>query len=118
MPVKLNNLAVNPGQSEPTIMIDGDLRCVLTGRRLRPDEVYWAHPLITVGELMQTIWQTLRTAPGNLGHVLLDEPSKVPYAPEARELLARRRSTEQLKLIGLLLLIAAAFIIPIILLVS
>ncbi|EFO81075.1 hypothetical protein OSCT_1059 [Oscillochloris trichoides DG-6] len=98
------------------MQLESDLHCALTGRRLRPDEAYWAPPLITTSELISTIWRTLLTNPNNLSHILMDEPTNVPYAPEARQELARRRSTEQAKLLGVLLLVAALVIIPIVML--
>jgi len=116
MPVELSSRPIQD-VGEAVQKIDGEIYCALTGRQLRPDEVYWAPPLVTAGELVATIWKTLTTTPGNLGLVLMSEQPKVPYAPEARPELARRRSTEQLKLLGLLLLLAAALIVPIIMLV-
>ncbi|NTW03797.1 MAG: hypothetical protein HGA19_21405 [Oscillochloris sp.] len=104
-------------QDQGAVQIDGEVRCALTGRVLRPDEAYWAPPLVTTGELVATVWRMLTTNPGGLSQALLGEQSNVPYAPEARQDLARRRSTEQLKLLSLLLLIAAALIIPIVIMV-
>ncbi len=104
--------------TSPPVQIENDLHCALTGRRLRPDEAYWAPPLITTGELIATIWQTLITNPSNLSQILMAEPNNVPYAPEARQELARRRSTEQAKLLGMLLLAAAILIIPIVLMLG
>jgi hypothetical protein len=40
----------------------------------------------------------------------------VPYAPAAREQLAARRSAEQIKLLGVLLLVVALIAVPILLL--
>jgi hypothetical protein len=114
----LSSQTVSPGQEIGAMQIDGELRCALTGRPLRPDEAYWAPPLVTTRELVATVWRTLTTAPGNLGHVLMSEEQNVPYAPEARPDLARRRSAEQVKLLALLLVIAAALIIPIVMLIS
>ncbi len=116
MPVDLSRMATRPGEEGGAVQIDSEIRCALTGRALRPDEAYWAPPLVTVRELVATIWKTLTTNPGNLGQALMSEQPNVPYAPESRQELARRRSTEQVKLLGLLLLIAAALIIPIMLL--
>jgi hypothetical protein len=98
--------------------VSGELRCALTGRQIAPEEAYWAPPLITAGALIATIWRTLLSAPGRIGHVLLGEQPNVPYAPEARKELAERRSIEQLKLLALLLLIAAVLIVPIVMLIS
>jgi hypothetical protein len=104
--------------AETPKIVTGEVRCALTGRVLKPEEAYWAPPLITAQALVQTIGRALFTAPGTLGQVLMADMPNVPYAPEARELLARRRSIEQIKLLGLLLVIAALLIVPIILLVS
>jgi hypothetical protein len=116
MPVELISTPAHPGHDDSAVQIDSEIRCALTGRSLRPDEAYWAPPLVTVRELVATVWRTMTTTPGNLSHVLMSEQPNVAYAPEARQELARRRSTEQIKLLGLLLLIAAALIIPIMLL--
>jgi hypothetical protein len=116
MPVELISESARPDQEGDAVQIESDIRCALTGRSLRPDEAYWAPPLVTVGELVATIWRTMTTTPGNLSYVLMSEQPNVAYAPEARQELARRRSTEQVKLLGLLLLIAAVLIIPIMLL--
>ena len=105
-----------PGQ-EPTL-VSGELRCALTGRPLRADEAYWAPPLITARQLLSTLFRTLATTPGALGQVLLGELPNVPYAPEAREQLAARRTAEQLKILGLLLLVVALLVVPIVLLVA
>jgi hypothetical protein len=99
------------------VVLSGELRCALTGRALKPEEAYWAPPLITAQDLVRTVFSNLLT-PSVLGAVLFGEQANVPYAPEAREQLAARRSTEQLKLLLLLLLVAALLITPIVLLVS
>ena len=117
MPANLTNSSgLMPQTSEPTV-VSGELRCALTGRLLRPDEAYWAPPLITTRQLVITLFQTLLRTPSNLGQVLLSEQPNVPYAPEARPRLATRRSTEQLKLLVLLLCMAALLITPIILII-
>ncbi|MBC8163049.1 MAG: hypothetical protein H7Z42_17730 [Roseiflexaceae bacterium] len=101
----------HPGQAS-----GGPLYCALTGRALSADEAYWAAPLITTRALLSTILSTLRHAPGNLGYVLSSEQPNVPYAPEARELLAQRRSSEQAKLLFMMLLVAALLATPVLLL--
>jgi hypothetical protein len=118
MSAELSSQTMASGQDSGAVQIDGELRCALTGRPLRPDEAYWAPPLVTTRQLIATVWHTLTTAPGNLGGVLMSEEPNVPYAPEARPDLARRRSAEQMKLMALLLIIAAALIIPIVMLIS
>ncbi len=94
---------------------DALLRCTLTGRELTPDEAYWAPPLITLGYLFKTLFDTALHAPANLGHVLMGQQPDVPYAPEAREQLAKRRSAEQIKMLLLLLVILVLIAIPIML---
>ncbi len=95
------------------------LRCHLTGEVIsNPDDAYWAPPLVTVQDLFGTIFNTLKTNPGNLGSVLFAEQPDVPYAPEAREKLGQRRTVEQLKFIGMVLVIAAIIIVPLLLLLS
>lgn len=100
------------------VVVSGELHCALTGVAVHPEEAYWAPPLITTSQLVATLFHTLTTAPGGLGQVLLGELPNVPYAPAAREQLAARRSAEQLKLVGLLLLIAALLVVPLVLIVT
>lgn len=107
---------VSASNGQPPVVVSEQLYCALTGKPVRADEAYWAPPLITARELVTTLVRTLLTAPGLLGHVLLDPQPNVPYAPDARELLARRRSTEQLKVLLLLLALVALIIVPILLL--
>lgn len=97
---------------------DGTVRCALTGKEISRDEAYWAPPLVTTQELISTIFTTLTHTPSNLGQVLMGEQPDVPYAPEARDELAKRRTTEQFKLLLLLLLIALVVVLPIYLLLS
>ncbi len=87
-----------------------ELRCSLTGRPLTPEEAYWAPPLITARDLVTVFFKTLVTNPAALRDILLSDLPDVPYAPEARPLLARRRSVEQAKLLGLLLIIAVVVV--------
>ncbi len=103
-----------PTQSNPKQPShEGPLQCALTGREVSSDEAYWAPPLITTWELISTIFTTLFQTPANLGHVLFAQQDDVPYHPEAREELAARRTTEQLKLLLVLLFIAALIAVPI-----
>jgi hypothetical protein len=81
------------------------LRCALTGEAISPEEAYWAQPLVTVEQLFDTIRTTLKENPGQLPQVLFAEQPDVPYSPNAREELGNRRSMEQLKLMGVLLLV-------------
>lgn len=114
MPAQLTNPSAL--QNEAPIQIDGELRCALTGKSVKPSEAYWAPPLITVRQLISTMFTTATRTPSNLGHLLFDDLPNVPYAPEAREELARRRTAEQLKLLLLLLLVAAVIVVPIVML--
>ena len=100
---------------DETVVPRSELHCALTGRLLAPEEAYWAPPLITTRELVTTLLRTLLTTPGDLGRILTSPQPNVAYAPEARAELARRRSSEQVKLLGLLLLIAGLLIVPIVL---
>ncbi|HMQ31232.1 MAG TPA: hypothetical protein PKD53_10910 [Chloroflexaceae bacterium] len=118
MPAELTSQPAQPAREAEPAMVSGEIRCALTGKILSPDEAYWAPPVITARELVATVVRTLLTAPGNLGQILLGELPNVPYAPEARPQLAARRSPEQLKLIALLLLLAALLVIPIVMMVS
>ncbi len=118
MPAELTSHPAQPSRAADPAVVSGELRCALTGRPLSPEEAYWAPPVITTRQLVTTICQTMITAPGNLGQILLGELPNVPYAPEARQQLAGRRSAEQLKLLLVLLLVAALLIIPIVMLVS
>ncbi len=89
------------------------LVCALTGRVLTKDEAYWAQPLITANQLVSTLARTALSNPGGLAAVLSADLPDVPYAPEARELLAKRRSAEQVKLLVGLLLIGALVVLPV-----
>jgi hypothetical protein len=118
MPTDFATVQSASGASQEPTVVSGELRCALTGRPLRADEAYWAPPLITARQLLATIFRTLFTAPGALGQLLLGELPNVPYAPEAREQLAARRTAEQLKILGLLLVVTALLVVPIVLLVA
>lgn len=90
------------------------LRCALTGEVISPEEAYWAPPLVTLEQLISTVAATATRTPGDLTRVLFGEQPKVPYSPRVREELAARRTTEQLKLLGVLLLLALLIAAPII----
>lgn len=106
----------SPAKSGTTNVIEEQLYCALTGKPVRADEAYWAPPLVTVRELLSTLMTTLFHTPSNLKHILVGEQPNVPYAPEVREQLASRRSQEQAKLLGLMLVVAALIFAPIFLL--
>jgi hypothetical protein len=95
-----------PAQPETEDASTGEtVRCALTGEEISADEAYWAPPLVTFQELASTVFTTLKNNPGDLGRVLFAEQQDVPYSPNARDELASRRTTEQLKLLGVLLLV-------------
>jgi hypothetical protein len=96
-------------------LVSEQLYCTLTGKPISQAEAYWAPPLVTARELVAAIFSNLRT-PSNLSHVLFGEQANVPYAQEARELLAQRRNAEQLKLLVGLLVVVALIILPILML--
>lgn len=102
-----------PSQEQESLVVSGELRCALTGRVLTPDEAYWAPPLVTVRELITTFATTIFRTPGAVGNLLFGELPNVPYAPEAREQLGSRRTAEQLKLLAVIMLLAALLIVPI-----
>lgn len=104
-----------PTASQSPQIVEEQLFCALTGKPVRADQAYWAPPLITFRTLVATIARTAISAPSNLGHILFDEQPNVPYAPEARQQLAARRSAEQLKLLVGLLLLVALIVTPILL---
>lgn len=120
MSVESSNLPPTLNQSDEPVSPSGEttsatpLRCALTGEVISPEEAYWAPPLITFQQLISTVATTARRSPGDLTHVLFDEQPNVPYSPRAREELAAQRTTEQLKLLGLLLVIALVIAVPII----
>jgi len=118
MPAELISHSQPLSRDQEPIVVSGELRCALTGKQLSPDEVYWAPPLITAQQLVATLARALVTTPGALGQVLLGEQPNVPYASEARAKLAASRSAEQLKLVALLLLLAALLIVPIVMLAA
>jgi hypothetical protein len=96
-------------------VINEQLICSLTGKTISASEAYWAPPLITTRQLVSTVLDTLVRSPGMLGQVLMAEQPNVPYAQEARDELARRRSAEQLKLLLGLLVLVAIILAPILL---
>jgi hypothetical protein len=102
--------------AEETPRSDEIVRCALTGKEIPASEAYWAPPLITTRQLISTIFSNLVRSPGNLRMILLEKEDDVPYAPDAREDLASRRTIEQLKLLGMLLFILALIAVPILLL--
>jgi hypothetical protein len=102
-----------PGPKE---IVHEQLYCALTGAPVSAEEAYWAPPLVTFGQLVAAIVQSLRHSPSTLGTILFAEQPNVPYAPAAREQLAARRSAEQLKLLVGLLLAVALIAAPILLL--
>lgn len=114
MSVELSTPPANPSQSP--LIVNGEVRCALTGKLIKPDEAYWAPPLITTRQLIGTVVTTALRTPSNLGRVLFEEQSNVPYDPAVRDDLGARRTAEQLKLLVLLLLIAALILTPIFLL--
>jgi hypothetical protein len=97
----------------PATVVDEQLTCSLTGKPITREEAYWAPPLVTARELVTAISSTLIHNPAALGQILFGEQPNVPYAQDARELLAQRRSSEQLKLLVGLLVIAALILVPI-----
>lgn len=97
----------------PAVVVEEQLFCSLTGRKISAAEAYWAPPLVTASELVSMTIRMLFQSPGLLGQMLMAEQPNVPYAPEARELLAKRRSSEQMKLLLLMLVIMALIIAPI-----
>jgi hypothetical protein len=96
-------------------VVHEQLFCALTGKPISAEEAYWAPPLVTFRDLVSAIAHGLR-APGTLGPVLFAEQPNVPYAPDAREQLASRRSAEQLKLLLGLLVVITLIAVPILLL--
>lgn len=118
MSAELKHPPETTGSSEDPVVVDGELRCALTGVPVRPDEAYWAPPLITARQLIVAVVTTLFTAPAALGQVLFGELPNVPYAPSARKQLAKRRTAEQLKLLVFILLLGALMVVPILLLSS
>ena len=95
---------------------DGPLFCALTGKSIKLEEAYWAPPLITTRELLATAASTLMRSPGSIGDILFGDQPNVPYDPAVRTELAQRRSTEQAKLLFLMLLVAALIFLPVLLL--
>lgn len=117
MSIELDRKASFTSHPQPATVVDEEIFCALTGKPLKRDEAYWAPPLVTARELVTTIVHALMHAPDTLGQLLLGEQPNVPYAQDARDLLARRRSAEQMKLLAMLLLVAALIVAPILFLV-
>lgn len=97
-------------------VVEEQLYCALTGQPISATDAYWAPPLVTARDLVGTVARVALSSPGALGHILFDEQPNVPYAPEAREQLAARRSAEQLKLLVGMLLAIALVVAPIVVL--
>ena len=97
-------------------IVQEQLYCALTGVPVSAEDAYWAPPLVTARELVTAVFGNVFRTPGNLGFILFAEQPNVPYAQEAREPLAARRSAEQLKLLVGLLLLVALVAVPILLL--
>lgn len=116
MAIKVSDGAIGPSTPSrgPTI-VNEQLFCALTGRPISAEAAYWAPPLVTARELVVTVLTTLVRAPSTLGMILFAEQPNVPYAQEAREQLAARRSAEQLKLLGVLLFALVLIATPILL---
>lgn len=112
-------MTVDIGASAPsmptpsTTVVDEQLYCSLTGKPISREEAYWAPPLISARELVSAIGTALFRAPDTLSMILFAEQPNVAYANDARELLARRRSQEQLKLLVGLLAVCALIAAPI-----
>ena len=106
---------IGGSQPDNKTVVEERLVCALTGKPISAAEAYWAPPLVTARELVGTIVSNLMHTPGNLGQALLAEQANVPYAQDAREQLAARRSAEQLKLLVGLLVLVALIALPIIL---
>ena len=104
--------------TQNTAVVQEQLFCALTGKPISAEEAYWAPPLVTARQLVSTIFNTITRSPGNLGYILMAEQPNVPYAQDAREQLASRRSAEQLKLLLGLLLVVALIVAPILLLMT
>lgn len=117
MSIELDRHATFTTPTQPATVVDEDIVCTLTGKPLQREEAYWAPPLVTARELITSVIHALLHAPDTLGTILLAEQANVPYAQDARELLARRRSTEQMKLLAVFLVIGALIVAPILLLV-
>jgi hypothetical protein len=114
MAVHTSTVSAEAAPPEPqAAVIEEQLVCALTGRPIAREEAYWAPPLITAGQLVSATLQTLTRSPGSLGHVLFEEQPNVPYAQDARDTLAARRSAEQLKLLVGLLTLAALVCAPV-----
>ena len=117
MSIELDRYATFTTPTQPATVVDEEIFCSLTGKPIRREEAYWAPPLVTTRELITTMVHAMLHAPDTLGNILLGEQANVPYAQDARELLARRRSAEQMKLLAVLLVIGALIVTPILLLV-
>ncbi len=81
---------------------ESPVECTRCKRKLTPDEVRMAQPLITFKELAQAAIKT----PSLLSATLPD----VPYCPECRVIIAKQRQTEQLKFLGVAVAILAILI--------
>ena len=88
-------------------MTEQPVQCARCGKPLAPDEAQLGQPLITAGELLRTIIKT----PG----ILTGPPlAEVAYCAECRPIIAQKRVSEQLKVLGLMLLLLSVVAVVII----
>ena len=88
-------------------MTEQQVQCARCGKPLAPDEAQMGQPLITAGELLRTVIKT----PG----ILTGPPlAEVAYCAECRPIIAQKRVSEQLKVLGLMLLILSVVAVVII----
>lgn len=80
-------------------------RCAHCQRAICGEHTRIGQPLITARQLVSATVTTAVRAPGLLNEVLFKELDKVPYCSTCREAIAARRQTEQLKVLGGLLLV-------------
>lgn len=86
------------------------LACALCHTPLCAEHAVMGQPFITARQLATTTAVTALRAPALLGDLLFKELDKVPYCAACRAQLAARRTAEQLKFLGGVLLVLALLI--------
>lgn len=79
------------------------MTCTTCRASLCAEHAHMGQPFISVGQLLTTTASTAVRAPGALGNLLFKELDSVPYCADCRAALASKRTTEQLKMLIMML---------------
>ena len=76
---------------------DATATCTLCDKPICTDHTQKALPYLALGEMVRTIFQTLRRAPATLPSLLADPGEEEPFCPDCIRLNSERRVQEQRK---------------------